>query len=234
MELRRTAQQATTFVPKRQQRKPRPGRANQPTKKSYYLQGDCTPLRRDNLIVNRTSTKTYVQDFMIDDLWTVTSSTSVVQLGGKSFKLNDIPQYASWTVIFDKYRIREIELHFVASGIQENTATSQVAPVFATALDFDNDTAPASVNEVLRRSKSTECVGTSSLKRHFIPRLAAEIYNGVASTNYSEAEPWTWLDCASAATPHYGLVYAMGTASTTSYIYRIHARYRVEFGFPIG
>jgi hypothetical protein len=171
---------------------------------------------------------------MIEDLFTVQSSTTVSVLGGRSFKLNDAPTYASWTALFDKYRIHEIELHFVASGIQENVSTSQVAPVFATALDFDNDTAPASIAEVLRRSRSTECVGTSNLKRHFVPRVAKEVYNGVASTNYQEAEPRVWLDCASAATPHYGIVYGMGTASTTSYVYRVHCRMRVEFAFPIG
>lgn len=171
---------------------------------------------------------------MIADLFTVTSSTSVNQYAGFSFKLNQYPNYAAWTVNFDKYRIRAIDLHLVSSGIQENTSATQIAPTFHTAIDFDNDANPSSIDEVNRNSRSTECVGTSSLRRHFIPRVGREVYNGVASTNYEEAEPWVWLDCASAATPHYGFKYAMSTASTNSYLYRCHCKMTVEFGFPIG
>lgn len=200
----------------------------------YYLSGDATPLRRDNIQVNKTKTRSYLIDFMINDLFTPTSSASVNVYGGMAFTLNMYPNYAAWTTLFDKYRIRSIDLHFVASGVQENTANLQIAPTFATALDFDNDATPTSINEVLRLSKSTNCVSTSSFKRSFIPRVGREIYNGIASTNYEEAEPWVWLDCASAATPHYGLKYAMSTASSVSYIYRVHCRMTVEFGFPIG
>lgn len=171
---------------------------------------------------------------MIQQVFTVTSSTSVVQLGGFSFKLNLWPNYASWTALFDKYRIDEIELHFQADGVQLNSTNSQLAPVFAVALDFDNDANPSSVDDVIRRSKSVVCAGTTNFRRHFIPRVAREVYNGVASTNYEEAAGPVWLDCASAATPHYGVVYAMGTASSTSYAYRVHAKFRVSFAFPIG
>jgi len=201
---------------------------------TYYLPGDATPILREGLLVNQTNAKTYVQDFMMSDVAQVTSSTSVNVYGAKSFKLNDVPQYASWTVLFDKYRILKVELHFVASGVQENAANAQVAPIFATALDFDNDTTPTTFDEVLRRSRSTESVATTSVKRCFVPRVARQVYNGVASVNYEEAAPHIWLDCASAATPHYGAVWAMGTASSTSYLYRVHAKYTVEFGFPIG
>lgn len=189
---------------------------------------------RDNLLVNNTKVKSYTQEVVINDLLTIVSSTSVNTYGALSFKLNQWPEYASWTALFDKYRIESVELNFVASGVQENTANAQIAPSFATALDFDNDVTPTSYNEVIRRSRSTECVGTSSFVRHFKPRVARQIYNGVASTNYEEAGPDVWLDCASAATPHYGLVYAMGTASSTSYLYRVDAKFTVTFGFPIG
>lgn len=178
--------------------------------------------------------RTLVCDFMINDWYTITSSTSVNQYAGFSFKLNQYTNYASWTVLFDKYRIRALDIHFVSSGIQENTSATQIAPTFHTALDFDNDTNPVSIDEVIRYSKSTSCIATSNFRRHFIPRVGREVYNGVASTNYEEAEPWVWLDCASAATPHYGLKLAMSTASTNSYLYRVHVRMTVEFGFPIG
>lgn len=226
-----TAQQ---LVPKKnnQRKKARP--AKKGINNKYYLKGDATPLRRDTLLVNNTKARTYLVDFMINDLFTVTSGTSTIVYGGLAFKLNQYPNYAAWTVNFDKYRIRGIELHFVSTGIQENVSTSQIAGTFHTCLDFDNDATPTSIAEVNQASRSTECVQTSSFRRHFIPRVGREIYNGVASTNYEEAEPWVWLDCASAATPHYGLKYAMGTASTTSYVYRCMCRMTVEFGFPIG
>ena len=199
----------------------------------YFLRNDATPLPKNPLLVNQTKARIFTQDFFIETLIQIVSSASVVQLGGVSFKLNQVPTYANWTAVFDKYRFDKVELQFMADGMQDITQSAIIAPVMSTALDFDSDATPASAAEVQRKSRSTMTTGTVSFRRAFVPRVARDVYNGVASTNYEEGPPAVWLDCASAATPHYGLAYAMGTATNTSFQYRVHARFTISFSFPI-
>lgn len=148
--------------------------------------------------------------------------------------LADYTNSSSWTTLFDKYRINSVRLDFVPTGIQLNTQTGVTAPEFATALDFDNAATPASFDAVIRKDRSTLTNATTAFQRHFVPRVSREVYYNGITSGYEEAQGGVWLDCSNANIPHFGLVYVMGTATNTSYTYRVNAVYNVTFAFPIG
>jgi len=176
----------------------------------------------------------YTLDLVINILFQVQSSATLNQYGGQSFMLADYTNYSAWTTLFDKYRINHVVLKFDPTGIQLNTQTGVTAPEFATALDFDNAATPGSFDTVIRKERSTLCNATTAFERKFVPRVSREVYYNGVTPGYEEAQGGVWLDCSNASIPHFGLVYVMGTATNTSYTYRVQAVYNVTFAFPIG
>lgn len=134
--------------------------------------------------------------------------------GGFVVQLNQFQNYASYAAVFDRYCIRDVKFEFVPSGKQLITNSAVVVPRFYTAVDFDDVTTPSAISDVQRYDTMVGVPFTSGLVRHFVPRVAIQVYNGV-TPGYKEAEADTWLDLANPDLPHYGLKYAYGPGDTS-------------------
>ena len=158
----------------------------------------------------------------------LTSSTSVDTLGSYAFKLTDLPEYASYTTIFDQYRITKIELMFVGVNQQAlSAATLQRSPPIYTAIDYDDNGTPASIATVLNYANVRIHGPGSKFTIAWRPHVASGFYNGTNFSNYGNLTS-PWIDAASSDVLHFGVKTAMPAYNFIS-SWQVIAAYTVEF-----
>jgi hypothetical protein len=217
-----------------QRRRTNSARGRRGVNGKYYLPGDAVALPISSIQVNPEGTRTFTFDFMIDTLAQVVASASVPVLGALSFQLSDVPNYSLWSANFDKFRIDAVELDFVPIFTQISGVTNTSTPMFCTALDFDSAGAPGSLNAVIAYSRSTQTAATTRFKRHFVPRVAREVYLSSITTTYEEGPAHAWMTTTQPSVPHFGLVYGFAVAgAANAFAYKINARYKVTFAFRV-
>jgi hypothetical protein len=169
----------------------------------------------------------YKVAFMLTDTAFMTSSTTLVVGKGKYFSLADLASYASYTGVFDQYRITRVQI-WVHSGITSMASESgNDNCVWSSAPDLDDSTTPTSVNLVASKPHGL-CTSLFAAHYHdFSPRPALAAYSG-AFTSYASPDPETWLDCASPNIQYYGLKAATNQTNAAVSFASI-ARVYVEF-----
>lgn len=160
------------------------------------------------------------------------SSTTVDTLSTYAFKLTDLPEYASYTTIFDQYRIDRIVLTFIPCtdlAIPGSTTggTLQRAPPIYTAVDYDDNGTPASVATVLNYANVRLHAPGRMFKVSFKPHVAVGLYNGTNFTNYGNNAN-QWIDAASSDVLHFGLKTAMPSNALIT-VWQVIATYYVSF-----
>lgn len=150
---------------------------------------------------------------------------------GISFTLADLPGSTEFTALFDQYRLDWVEYMFVLKS--PLGAGGVAAPLIYFVEDHDDD-APPSFNAVLE-AQSVQVVNFSAdrtmIKFRVRPNIVREVYRGV-TPGYERAPPGTWLDCANATVPHYGVKYWVAnynSTSTSSTVIDVILRYHVSF-----
>lgn len=158
-------------------------------------------------------------------------------LGGVLRWTVPVPNYAEFSALFDNFKIDYVEVSLspgwnannLADSAYVNTTTGQMTgasyweayglPCIGCANDFD-DVNSAQISD-LQQYESFKYIpmGTAGQPvtfKTFRPRVAAQFYNTAVSTGYGWGiDSGQWIDCASAAVPHYGLKMALdsGTAN---------------------
>jgi len=127
-----------------------------------------------------------------------------------NFKGEDIPQWTTFQRLFDSYRLRGVKI----VGVPMTNAYSTANPGYRllSCIDLDDDTLPASADELLQRSncKVQQCTpqmtGYSQMfKRYVKPRFLTQLFETNVSTGYGLGRRSQWLDCTDGAIPHFGL-----------------------------
>lgn len=153
----------------------------------------------------------------------ITTSTSAEVVGAWAFTLTSASDYASFAAVFDQYMIEMAEV-----WIEPRTLAGGLANTgrFVTAIDFDDQNAPAGTSELLDYNNA--CVTTGGLGRYmrFVPHVAPALYNGAFTSFGNESNKW--IDSASATVQHFGVKIA-STATTSAFVYDM--RYRLHFAF---
>lgn len=137
----------------------------------------------------------------------VTGSTVIDTLGSLIFQLQNVPNSGEFTALFDQYKINGVKVVFMPRANSSEVGTNQGLIKFFSAIDYDDNTAPTSINDLLQY-ENMKCTNTSKdHKRYLRPKIAREIYNSVTTTAYGPTSGW--IDCTNAAVPHYGIKYAL-------------------------
>jgi len=137
-----------------------------------------------------------------------------------SWKFNEVPAYTEFTAMFDQYRIPWIKIDFIPcfsanlAGLF-GTQVNQNMP-FYTAIDYDDGSPPASVAAIQQYSNCTRHELGKKFTVFIRPRNLSMIYESAIATSYALAPYGTWLDCASAAVPYYGLHYAISEVAQSA------------------
>jgi hypothetical protein len=158
----------------------------------------------------------------------IQSSVTVNSYGSLQFLLSDLNEVASYTAIFDQYRITSITLEFLpcSTAAVPNATASSFTPVMYTAIDYDDNGVPSSLATVLNYANVRYHQCGSRFKMTFKPHIAVAGYTGTFGGYVNIPAPW--IDAASTNVQHYGVKYAMPTALVYS-SWQCIARYTCQF-----
>lgn len=161
------------------------------------------------------------------------TSTTIGPVGAAFiFRLSDMPDNASYTSIYDAYRIDKITA-YIHSVCQSSTPT--VTPAFAplcTAIDYDDATIPTSFTNLMESSTSKVHANNPSqvIVRSFIPEAVMASFQAGAAIDGRALKSRSWIDMASTGVNHYGFKLIIRQAtSTNSFAYYINFKYDVSF-----
>jgi hypothetical protein len=161
------------------------------------------------------------------DLGTVvSSSTTLPVFYARAFTFTDVQQYASFAVIFDQYRIAEIEVWFNPGNISSSYNTGTSGYIY-TATDYDDDTAWTQTSQA--QQYTNVMMGPPNLGhyRRWKPHVAEALYSG-AFTSYGNITA-PWIDMGSTGVKHYAFKAALGTASSSNTAYSCSLTARIHF-----
>lgn len=157
------------------------------------------------------------------------TSTTVASFVGYRFMLQDVDQYATFTALYDSYRIDKIKV--TINPMQNSISTPTKNAIFLGYVDPDDYTAPASL-AVMREVQNCRVLSTTKQTTFtFKPKCQLEIKNtGGTSNSIGMYQRNPWIDCAIVDVPHYGLKLGIGaTAATSDLIFGIDCEYHLSF-----
>jgi len=163
-----------------------------------------------------------------------------------SFNVGQLPGIGNMLAEFDQFRIEELAVTFYPNQTVVDSAVTAATtsgigkiPKLLVAIDLDSDNSAIPTQDQLLQYRTLDIV---QLNRPHTVRWAPRIneavfYNGITS-GYKIADKPSWIDCNSAATPHYGLVWFVddGAASSipgyqldSSWVCEVYVSARVSF-----
>lgn len=160
----------------------------------------------------------------MDNIAPAFTSSSTVPIGyAFNLPLNALSGFASYTVLFDQYRIEQIEVWLEPSVVASLQAS------LVTVVDVDDSNTPTSFGQV--GDHQGALIGPSNMGRYHCwkPHMAVAAYSG-AFTSYSN-QVAGWIDCASPAVQHYGFK-SWCTLTNTAIAFNVTYRAVVSFRGP--
>jgi hypothetical protein len=153
---------------------------------------------------------------------TFTNTTTVPVFPTLNFTGSLFNDFANYATVFDKYRFLEVEVDFICVNPSQNGNG-----LFVTCIDYDDDAALSSLNQILDYKNAYTTNTAANFKRTLIPRCTLAAYSG-AFTSYAEAKAGQWLDCASNGIIHYALKCYLGPSIPITQ-YQIVIRAHLQF-----
>jgi hypothetical protein len=154
------------------------------------------------------------------------------------FTLADLPQSSTWTALFDRYRITNIEVSFTPNYSQvallSSTQTLTCTPMHLYYVIDKDDAGVVSPLSALMEYENCKRVDLGLTGTHvvsFKPHTAVATYASGAFTSYGNLAN-EWIDCASSSVQHYGIKFGLPCLLNTSIglpQISVNVRYTVEF-----
>jgi len=170
-----------------------------------------------SIIKSDISEKTYTVTQEVDLGVIHITSGSAPTFSTEFFVASSLDQVATFTALFDQYRVNWIELWV------EPLQTSNVVTNLASVIDYDDATNLATYAQALDYNNVVVAPLTNGHHRVFTPHVAVAMYSGAFTSFGNEISPW--IDAASTGVQHYGVKLAAETSTGT---YSIHGRFRVN------
>jgi len=160
----------------------------------------------------------------IQQVGTISSSTSAEVFGSVTFALSSLPDYTEFTALFDCYRIVGVKVCFYPAFL-DTTATTIYPPLY-TVIDYDD--ASSLTTAAMGEYDSCQVVQTGQFfERSLVPRTAVAAYSGTFTSFGQKA--LMWLDCGSPSVVHYGLKYGLDISGAANTVWTVVAHYSLEF-----
>jgi len=158
---------------------------------------------------------------------TFTNSITVDTFFSQAITLDSIQGYTDFTSLYDQYRIMRVDTHLIPE-FHVNTTTLTNLSVLWSCVDYDDDTVPASINEVQQFQNARVYANDGQTKIvSYKPHIAVAAYSGTFTSFTNMAAQW--IDAASPSVKHYGLKLAMSTGSGATVTYYIVSQVWLEF-----
>jgi len=162
----------------------------------------------------------------------ITSATSGIETEANLyFTLNDLPQVATFTALFDQYKFEKVEITLWPRANMNPSGASNATTqgTLITAIDLDNITSLSANPDALRQfGTCIETMGYERQWRVFKPNIALATYAG-AFTSFANASQ-QWIDSASPTVQHYGFrIMLANTGSANDMTFDVRCVYHLAF-----
>jgi hypothetical protein len=154
-----------------------------------------------------------------------TSSTTASTFTGLYWSLGAHDQVASFSAVFDQYRITELEFRFVPK-INANNSTVSLG-LFHVVVDFDDANVLTTVAQALDYTNCKIVEGYKPITIRFRPHLAVSAFSG-AFSSFANVSPMLWIDTASTNVQYYGVKTAWTLTSAVAY-YDLYVTSKIQF-----
>jgi len=152
------------------------------------------------------------------------TSTSTPTFGAIAFNLQNVNQYSALQLIFDQYRLSDIEVWLVP---QVSEAVSSASGTLYSVIDLDDSVALTSVSQFGDYSNAVFTPVKTGHYRHFQPHVAIAAYSGAFSSFANVPSPW--IDTSSSTVQHFGIKYGSSITTVLSVAFDIYYRFKLEF-----
>lgn len=161
------------------------------------------------------------------------NSTSDV-FGTQVFSLSQVPKFSEFTELYDQYKINLVKWYLIPRGNQSDvgtsTTTGQLMGVFS-ALDYDDNTAPTSIQDIMEYQNSKMTRSYQMHKRVLKPRARVNVVGsggaGVNGQIMGSKNPW--IDCNAPTTPHFGVKYVLQQLPAGTQMYDMKIDFYLAF-----
>lgn len=178
----------------------------------------------------------------------ISPGNSVIQtFGAYSTRLNDIPNFATLTALYDQYRITGVDIVWqpmYADTIfftpnSPHTVQFGTAYVYAV-LDFDDSTTPVNVDQILSRPNARVLRLDGERSLSYKPKVTF-IAEDTGTTPFRQVpQSGVWVDCTNPNIDHMGVKWAHtfqvcnnDTLPTSHYFQcQVMVTYHLEFRYP--
>lgn len=157
------------------------------------------------------------------DLGEINSNTTAGNppvIGTFTFSLSNLPNYAQYQAMFDRYRIHAVKVSFIPRSNITDTIR-QYDQRIMTAVDVLGGDAPSTLGEIRDYQSCKVSPGNVMHVRYFKPRYSGSIVAPWLSTNDSPAAVYRGL--------HYGIE---ETLTSSTRLYSVEAVYYLQFDTP--
>lgn len=167
------------------------------------------PMRRTRRMIRRPLTKSlrvhhFKRTFTLAPIGT---SSTAPAFAGYLFNFNQLPNFNEFTRLYDVYRINKILVRFVPNHNSSDvapTGSSQISN-FHSVLDYNDATAPTSLNELYEYANWKMSRGTSIHQRLWRPATLDSVDTGSSAVSSANPQWKRWINTANANVNHYGL-----------------------------
>lgn len=159
--------------------------------------------------------------------------------GAFTFKLSDLPAYAEFTALFDKYRIAGIRAQFlprtnVLAQTDIGTSALTAIPPIVTVVDYDDATG-IDFSSLYQYENAKVHSEFKPFSVYFKPMIAVAAYNG-SFTGYGSSRKM-WIDAATADVQYYALKwatlpYSSSNSQTNDPTWDVIFTYYIECKYP--
>lgn len=155
----------------------------------------------------------------------LTQSTTLNTYGASQFTLSQLTEVASWTALFDQYRILEIEV-MLQFPMSENTGMGADEGRYVSVIDVDDASTPTDLDILCAYSTAVESTATQPHYHRWAPGVPVDLYTGAFGGFGNVTSPW--IDCGSTGVLHYGLKFGSSPGAGSG-VLRMTYKFHVEF-----
>jgi len=155
----------------------------------------------------------------------LTQSATLNTFGSSQFTASQLAEFASWSAVFDQYRIKEIEV-VLQFPMSENTGMGSDEGRYVSVIDTDDAAAPTDLDILCAYSTAVESSCTQVHYHRWAPGVPVDLYTGAFGGFGNVTSPW--IDCGSSGVIHYGLKYG-STPGVGLGVLRMTYRFHIEF-----
>jgi len=154
---------------------------------------------------------------------------------GFSFLVQDIPNYSSFALVFDQYKITKIQVKFMPeynmSAISTGAAvTGATTGSFLGVYDRDDNAIPTSLDYLREYDNCRDVPCYKGLTFTFKPNVALGLQIPAGTLLAAGNQKAGWIDCGTSNIPHYGIKVGVPQQSAGAVArWSFNARYWVSF-----